>query len=338
MGLNGHIAQQQSPAAHVGLGRFLAVIGQAQGQVWLDAAWVRVMRRREFITLLGGAASWPLAAVAQQSLRVIGFLDLGSLEARGHELTEFRQGLSEAGYVEGQSVAIEYRSASEHYDQLPRLAADLILRPVAVLVAVNNGSALAAKAATNTIPIVFAVNDDPVKLGLVVSLSKTGGNATGVNYLNSELEAKRLGLVDELVPKEGLIAVLINPSNPLAELVTKELQVAAGVIGRRIAFFNESNSREIDTAFAMLVQRSAAALLLAPDGMFNKRRVQIVTLATRYAVPAIYQWREYTEIGGLMSYGADRAEMFRQLGIYTGKILRGAKPADLPVWQPTKFH
>lgn len=295
------------------------------------------MRRRDFIALLGSATVWWPHDVAYAQQPVIGFLVL-SLQTRSEELTAFRQGLRETGYIEGQNVAIEYRSTEGRYDRLSDLAADLVRRQVTVLVTSNNGAAVAAKAATKDIPIVFAVNDDPVKLGLVASLARPGGNATGVNFLNSELEAKRLGLLHELVPGAAQIAVLINPSNPLAELVTKELQTAAGSLGQRIEFFKATNSNEIDAAFDSLSRERAAAILLAPDAMFNTRRVQIVTLAARYAIPALYQWREYADIGGLMSYGASRTELYRQLGIYTGKILHGAKPADLPVWQPIKFE
>jgi putative ABC transport system substrate-binding protein len=297
------------------------------------------MQRREFIAVIGGVAGWPIAARAQQqAVPIIGFLNLGSFEARARDTTSFRAGLGETGYAEGQNVTIEYRWAEGQYDRLQMLAADLVQRRVAVIVTPGNGASVAAQAATNTIPIVFEVNNDPVKLGLVKNLAHPGGNATGVNFFNSELTGKRLGLLHELVPGNGLVAVLINPNNPLSDVVTREAEAGAAATGQKIEFFKATTTGEIETAFTMLVQRRAAALLVAPDGMFLTRHVQIVTLATRHAVPAIYQWREFAEAGGLMSYSASRRELFRQLGLYTGEILRGTKPADLPVMQPTKFE
>jgi putative ABC transport system substrate-binding protein len=299
------------------------------------------MRRRNFIALFGGAAvAWPLAARAQQpAMPVIGYLNPGSLGQVSHLIPVFRQSLAEAGYVEGENVMIEYRWAESRSDRLPELAADLVRREVAVIVCgATTPTALAAKAATATIPIVFGVGDNPVKLGLVASLARPGGNATGVNFFIIELGAKQLGLLRELVPAAGRVGLLVNPSNPTNESLTKDVTAAASAIGAQIEVVHARDSGEIEAAFAALVRNKVGALLVGADGLFFNRRVQVVTLATRYGIPAVYSLREYAEAGGLMSYGTSLAEVFRQIGIYTGQILKGAKPADLPVVQSTKFE
>jgi putative tryptophan/tyrosine transport system substrate-binding protein len=299
------------------------------------------MRRREFITLLGSAAVWPISARAQQSaVPVIGVVNAGSLEASASRVAAFRKGLSETGYVEGQNVAVEYHWFSGQYDRLPMLMADLVHRRVAVI-ATPGGTlaASAAKAATTTIPIVFGVAEDPVKLGLVASLARPGGNATGINIFLWEVAAKRLGLLHELAPKVIRVAVLINPGNvPSAEATLRDLPEAARAIGLQIQILNASTSREIEVAFATLVRDRADALFVAPDTFFISRRVQFATLATRHGIPAAYSTRDEVEAGGLMSYGTDIPDMWRQVGVYAGQVLKGAKPADLPVMQPTKFE
>jgi len=300
------------------------------------------VKRREFITLLGGAAVvWPLVARGQQpALPVIGFLGVTSTGEQSHWLAAFRQGLSENGYVEGQNVSIEYRWAEGRYDRFRELAADLIRRHVSVIVTpTSTPAALAAKAATTTIPIVFGVGDDPVKLGLVASLSRPDGNATGVNFFLAELTAKRLGLLRELLPKAARIRVLVNPSNvETAERTARDVEAAAAATGLQVQVLNASTGDEIDAAFATLVSERADALLTAPDSFFNSRRVQIVILATRHLVPTIYSVRDYAEAGGLISYGTDLNDAVRQQGVYAGRILKGTKPADLPVVQSTKFE
>jgi putative tryptophan/tyrosine transport system substrate-binding protein len=300
------------------------------------------MRRREFISLIGGAAAaWPLAARAQQSaVPVIGIVNAGSLEASASRAAAFRKGLSETGYVEGQNVAVEYHWFSGQYDRLPMLMADLVRRRVAVIATPGGTLAAgAAKAATTTIPIVFGVAEDPVKLGLVASLARPGGNATGINIFLWEVAAKRLGLLHELVPKVIRVAVLINPGNvPSAEATLRDLPEAARAIGLQIQILNASTSREIEAAFATLVRDRTDALFVAPDTFFISRRVQFATLATRHGIPAAYSTRDEVEAGGLMSYGTDIPEMWRQVGVYAGQILKGAKPADLPVVQATKFE
>jgi putative tryptophan/tyrosine transport system substrate-binding protein len=298
--------------------------------------------RREFITLLGGAAAaWPIAAQAQQpAVPVIGLVNAGAREAAADRVAAFRKGLSETGYIEGQNVAVEYHWFSGQYDRLPTLMADLVRRRVAII-ATPGGTvaASAAKAATTTIPIVFGIGEDAVKLGLVSSLARPGGNATGINIFLMEVAAKRLGLLHELTPKAVRVAVLINPGNvPSAEATLRELPEAARAMGLQIQLLNASTSREIEAAFATLVRDRADALFVAPDTFFISRRVQFATLATRHGIPAAYSTREEVEAGGLMSYGTDIPDMWRQVGLYAGQILKGTKPADLPVAQSTKFE
>ena len=301
------------------------------------------MRRREFITILGGAAvAWPLAARAQQAtMPVIGFLGFGSLENFGPFLTAFRKGLNEAGFVEGQNVAIEYRWAEGQYDRMEKLAADLVRRRVAVIAVPGSPpGARAAKAATSTIPIVFGVGEDPVKLGLVASIARPGANATGINFLSAEVVAKRLALLHELVPGAARVAALINPSDAIrAEAVRNDLQAAVRTLGNvQLQILNASSSREIDAAFAALARERADALFVGPDAFFNTRRVQLANLAAHHSIPTAFAVREYVDAGGLMSYGTSVADMYRQVGVYTGNILKGAKPADLPVLQSTKLE
>ena len=299
-----------------------------------------MMRRREFITLLGGAAvAWPLAARAQQAaMPVIGFLFGGSPEASANFVAAFRKGLGEAGYVEGQNVAIEYLWTHNDNDRLPELAADLVRRRVAVIVTPNFvAAALAAKAATATIPIVFGGGFDPVQAGLVASLNQPGGNVTGISFMSVETGGKRLGLLHELLPGAARFAVLVNPTNPNAEPNITEARAAASVIGRQIEVLAASTNRDIDTAFASLVQTRADALLVSPEPLFTTRRVQLVTLAAHHAVPTIYYIREFAEIGGLMSYGPNIADQYRQAAAYVDRILKGAKPGNLPVQQADKY-
>jgi putative ABC transport system substrate-binding protein len=299
------------------------------------------MRRRDFITVLGGAAAWPRAARAQQAaMPVVSYVSSRSSDGSARLAAAFQKGLSDSGYVEGQSAKVEYHWLDGQYGRLPSLMADLVRRRVAVIATPgSNPAALAAKAATATIPIVFGVGEDPVKLGLVASLAQPGGNATGINFFVTEVVAKRLGLLHELVPKAVQIAVLVNPGNaPIFEAILREVPEAARAVGLQVQVLKASTSREIEAAFAILVRDRADALFVAPDGFFISRRVQFATLAARYGIPAAYASREVVEVGGLMSYGTDILDMNRQAGVYTGQILKGAKPADLPVVQSTKFE
>ena len=298
------------------------------------------IRRREFITLLGGAAAtWPLAARAQPAMPVIGYLDTRSPDAVADRLRAFRQGLKDTGYVERENVGIEYRWAEGQYDRLPELAAELVRRPVTAIVATSTSSALAAKAVTTTIPVVFLVAEDPVRLGLVASLARPGGNLTGINFFASELAAKRLELLRELVPGATRITVLVNPANTMTtEAALRDAVPAARVIGQQIQVLNASTSREIDAAFASIVRERLDALFVAVDPFLISRRAQLVNLASRHAIPATFPSREFTEIGGLMSYGANIPEAYHQVGVHAARILKGAKPADLPVEQSSKFE
>ena len=298
------------------------------------------MRRRGFISLLGGAAAWPLAARAQQAaLPVVGFVYPSVPELSAGIVAAFRKGLNETGFVEGRNVTIEFRFGYNDIAQLPKLAADLVDRRVAVIATPGSTpSALAAKAATTTIPIVFGIGPDPVEIGLVASLNRPGGNITGITSMNAELGAKRLGLLHELLPSAVRFAVLVNPNNRNAEPLTRDAQATASAIGREIEIFAASSAREIDAAFVSLLQKRADALLVSPDPLFDSRRVQLVTLATHHRLPTIYSFRENVEIGGLASYGSSAAERDRQVGIYAGRILKGEKPADLPVIRADKFE
>ena len=299
------------------------------------------MRRREFITLLGGAwAAWPLGARAQQStMQVIGFVYPSVPELSAGIVAAFRKGLNETGFVEGRNVTIEFRFGYNDNARLPELAADLVRRRVAVIATpASTPSALAAKAATTTIPIVFGIGGDPVELGLVASLNRPGGNVTGISSLNAELGTKRLGFLHELLPNAVRFAVLLNPNNRNAEPLTRDVQATASAIGRQIEVFAASSAREIDAAFASLLQKRVDALVVSPDPLLDSRRVQLITLATHHRLPTIYSFRENVEIGGLMSYGSSAADRDRQVGIYTGRILKGEKPADLPVIRAAKFE
>jgi putative tryptophan/tyrosine transport system substrate-binding protein len=299
------------------------------------------VKRREFITLLGGAAAaWPLAARAQPKVPVVGFLHPGSAEPNASLLAAFRKGLAEAGYKEGRNVAIEFRWAHGENSQLGEMAADLVQRQVAVIVTpIGTVTALAAKKATATIPIIFSAGTDPVKAGIVASLRRPGGNVTGVNYMAAELSAKRLSLLHELMPSAARIALLVNPANPVpAETMATDTEAAAETIGRHIDVYKAETSHEIEMAFAALVRDKSDALLVGAEPFFIDRRVQIVTLATRYLLPTVHFLREFTEIGGLMSYGASDFGRYREVGIYTGRILNGEKPSDMPVVQPTEFE
>ena len=296
--------------------------------------------RREFITLLGGAAAtWPMAARAQQSgMPVVGFLGATSSETNADFLRPFRQALREAGYVEGQNVVIESRSAEGQIERLPALAAELAQRQVSVLATVGNAAALAAKAATTTIPIVFQVGDDPARLGLVASLARPGGNLTGINFFSGELAAKRLEILRVLVPGAVRVAVLVNQANPVAETVLRDVEAAARAMGLRIQVNNSGTIDEIDTAFRTFMRDRPDALLVAPDPLFHARRVQLALLAAQYRMPAVYSLRDFVEAGGLMSYGAKFSDTLRQAGVYVGRILKGEKPTDLAVVQSTKFE
>jgi putative ABC transport system substrate-binding protein len=299
------------------------------------------MKRRQFITLVGGAAMWPLAARAQQAATpVVGFLHPGAPEVGARDVAAFRKGLNETGYIEGQNVPVEYHWLEGQYDRLAALMADLVRRPVDVIAIPGSGPATrAAKAATATIPIAFGVAGDPVQLGLVASLARPGGNATGVNFLSEEVAAKRLRLLHELVPTAARVAVLVNPANAAAtENTLRDLQEAAPIIGLQLRVLKATTIGEIDAAFAALARERPDALFVGPDGFFSSRRVQLAILAARERIPASYTQRGYVAAGGLMSYGTDQLEMSRQVGVYTGSILKGAKPSDLPVLQSTRFE
>ena len=296
------------------------------------------VRRREFIAGLGSVAAWPVVARAQQAgMPVIGFLDPTSPDGLQDQLRAFRQGLKEAGYVEGENVAISFRWAENQIDRLPELTAELVRRQVAVIAAVSN-AAFVAKEATRTIPIVFIVADDPTRLGLVASLPRPGGNLTGINFLNAKLTAKRLELLHELVPAATRVAVLVRPTDSSMETPLRDMDLAARALGLQVRVFNASNSREIDTAFETFARERPDALFVSPHPFFLSRRIQLTHLATRHVIPAAYALRDYVEAGGLMSYGASLTDAYRQIGVYAGRILRGAKPADLPVVQASKFE
>ena len=299
------------------------------------------MRRREFLGAVGAAAAWPVAASAQQPASpVIGFLNPTSPDTMADLLRAFRRGLKDTGYVEGENVAIEYRWAENDYGRLPALVAELVRRQVAVIAATGgHAPALAAKAATTSIPIVFNIGEDPVALGLVASLARPGDNATGINFFTTELTAKRLGLLRELVPGAARVAVLLNPANASsAENALRDVTAAARAIGLQIQVLNASTSREIEAAFATFVHERPDALFVSADPFFRARRVQLANLAVRHAMPVAYALRDYAEAGGLMSYGADIADTYREVGVYVGRILKGAKPGDLPVVQSSKFE
>jgi putative ABC transport system substrate-binding protein len=298
------------------------------------------MKRREFITLLGGAAAaWPLAARAQRpTMPVIGFMHTASADRFPHLVAAFSKGLREVGYIEGQNVAIEYRWAEGQYDRLPKFAADLVARQVSVLAATGGDpSGLAAKSASATIPIVFEIGGDPVQLGLVVSLNRPGGNVTGTTLLSRDLALKRLELLHDLVPKATDVALLVNPTSPDADVQSRDLQTGASAVGMQVRVFQASKDSDIDTAFAAMLERSVHALVVQADPFFTNRRDRIVALANRHTIPAMYPFREFATVGGLIIYGSDIAEVFRQIGVYAGRILNGQRPADLPVLQPTKF-
>ena len=297
------------------------------------------MRRREFITLIGGAAAWPLAARAQQSaLPVIGFLNGALREGMGPQVAAFRQGLKEAGFVEGQNVAVEYRWAEGQYDRLPALAADLIQREVAVIAATSTPAALAAKAATTTVPTVFTTAANPVELGLVASLSRPGGNITGATQLNVEISPKRLELVRELIPKATLVGLLVNPTNPAARTLSRDLEAAARTLGLELDVLHASLEQHLDEALATLVQRRASALVIVADPFLVSRSERLGALTLRHAVPAVSQYRAFVAAGGLMSYSGSFTDSYRWAGTYAGRILKGEKPADLPVQQSTKVE
>lgn len=297
------------------------------------------MKRRELIRLFGLAVTWPLAARAQGTIPVVGFMSGRAPEESEHLTAAFRDGLSEAGFVEGKNVTVEYRWAFGKYDRLAALAADLVNRQVAVLVAVGGDvSARAATQATSTIPVVFGGGGDPVRAGLVISLNRPGGNATGFTLLTNQMEPKRLGILHDLVPKAALIGVLLNPNFPPAVSQLAALENAAQTIGQRIAVFRASSDAELDSSFASLVQQQVDAVLVAADPYFDTQRDRIIALVAQNKLPTVYQFREYAVAGGLMSYGPRITDSYRQAGVYTGQILKGTKPGDLPVFQPTKFE
>jgi putative ABC transport system substrate-binding protein len=297
------------------------------------------VRRREFITILGGAAAWPLAARAQQpSMPVIGFLNSGSADPFGARVRAFHDGLNQTGYIEGRNAVIEFRWAEGNYDRLPEMAADLVRREVAVIAASATPAAIAAKAATSTIPIAFAVGGDPVRFGLVASFARPGGNATGIHFFTNDVTQKRFRLLHELVPKGAMIGLLVHPGSPNTEVDTKDAQAAAEELGHKLVIVNASAGPDIDAAFAQLVQLQVGGLVVHADALFTMRRGQIATLAARHAIPAISANREFVMVGGLMSYASNLVDAYREMGTYTGRILKGAKPADLPVIQPAKLE
>ena len=297
------------------------------------------MKRRDFITVLGGAAAWPLAARAQQPMPLVGFLDSGSAEWYPDRVAAFRHGLKEVGFIEGENVAIDFRWAQGRYDQLPALVAELIRRRAAVIFAATIQSALAAKTATSTIPIAFAIGSDPVKFGLVASFNRPGGNMTGTSWLGgSILTAKRLELLHEVVPGATTIAALVNPANPVAADETRELKESARALGLQLHIANAGTGREVDAAFATWVQQRVGAVIVTADAFFTSRRDQLVVLTARHALPAISQWREFATAGFLMSYGTSLSEAYRQAAVYVGRILKGEKPGDLPVQQAPKVE
>ncbi len=340
------VLDQRCTASQVGCFRLATLtqevpeVGSTRLPVRCNASGTRGLRRRTFITLLGGAAvAWPLAARAQQpAMPVIGFVHSAVPDAMAHLAVGFRQGLTEAGFVESRNVIVEYRWAENHIDRLPGLVADLVGRRVTVIAATGHPAcALAAKAATATIPIVFTNAADPVKLGLVASLNRPGSNVTGVTNISSELGAKRLGLLRELMPLTTLIAVLLNPNNPSTESQLRQLQEASRGLGIKLHVVEATAESDFDAAFASIAAQRAGALLVGGDALFNSRRDQLVAMSMRHAVPAIYEFREFAAAGGLMSYGTSIVDVYRQVGVYVGRILKGATPADLPVIQPTKF-
>ena len=295
------------------------------------------MRRREFITLLGGAATWPLAAHAQQpAMALVGLLTGSQQDDRW--LGALRQGLKEAGYIEGRNVAIKHRSADGHFDRVPTLAGELVADPVALIIAIAPSAALAAKAATATIPIVFMTGADPVELGLVSSLSRPDGNVTGVNFLVKTLAAKRLELLRELVPGATLMGFLLNPTNPASEPEIRDVQAASGALGLQLQILHASSERDIETAFASFAQQHINAILVAGDSFFLSRRDQLIAAAARHAIPTSYQLREFVAAGGLISYGTDLIAAYRLAGVYAGRVLKGERPTDLPVQQSVKFE
>jgi putative ABC transport system substrate-binding protein len=323
-----------------GRGRFPVVAGSLKCAKLRPQAGEAILRRRDFIAILGGAAAWPLAARAQrQALPVIGFVSGRSAEVSAPHGAAFRKGLNEAGMIEDQNVTVEYRWLDGKYDRLPMLMADLVGRPVAVIATAGAPAALAAKAATTSVPVVFGVAEDPVKLGLVSSLARPAGNTTGINFFNQETGAKQLGLLHDLVPRAMRIAMLVNPANPTnAESALHDIAEAARTLGLQVQVHKASTAREIEAAFATLVSERADALFVAPDGFFDSRRVEFATLAIRNAIPTAFAGRDQVVAGGLMSYGTDILDTYRQIGAYVGRILKGTKPADLPVIQATKFE
>jgi len=296
------------------------------------------MRRRDFITLLGGAATWPLAARAQQAVPVIGYLNTQTGAGYFRYVSAFRDGLRETGFIEGRNLSIEYRWADGQYERLPGLAADLVRRQVAVICGATSGAVQAAKNATTTIPIVFSIGGDPVAMGLVASLNRPGGNLTGVANLNAELTPKRFELLRELIPGMTAVGALVNPSNPNADFETREMQQAAGALGLQLHLLHAESERDLEMDFAMLVRLRARGLVLGPDPFFNSQVEHLAALGLRHALPTIYELPEFVAAGGLMSYSGSLADMYHLVGLYTGRILRGAKPAELPIQRPTKVE